>query len=477
MLTFLRDRFRTLRLKARYQRLVQERVLELIEAASPKVVSDDETGWTLLGDSSRTLSDSERADYRTRARRFVREQPHARNALRLLENYVVGAGLELAHMPSEDDREDNNQSRGVPPRSGPTRPGSAEELSSLAGAADRLWSEFLRANRRHFTFREQARRVWRDGECFLRVFPSSGWPPAVRFIDPEAIGPTREHPDSQGVLTEPHDVEAATAYLRIDPETGELAERIAAEEVFHTRIGIDSNQKRGLTAFAPVIETLAAFNQWLDTELVARKLLASIVLWRKVSGAPTQTTAFADSADYSSASDALHAIQCARVAGGTMLTTSTGTEFQFLQPSTNYTDAVPLGRLMLLCIAAGMGLPEYMLTSDASNANYASTMVAEGPAVKLFESEQEFFAAEFESLWRWVMTEAVRQGRLPADFFEQIKPKWMFPLLVNRDRPRERDADVKLVSARILSRAEVARRDGVDPAAMQREIGEEGNAA
>ena len=29
-------------------------------------------------------------------------------------------------------------------------------------------------------------------------------------------------------------------------------------------------------------------------------------------------------------------------------------------------------------------MPEFMLTSDASNANYASTMVAEGPAMRMF---------------------------------------------------------------------------------------------
>ena len=33
-------------------------------------------------------------------------------------------------------------------------------------------------------------------------------------------------------------------------------------------------------------------------------------------------------------------------------------------------------------------MPEFMLTSDASNANYSSTMVAEGPAVKMFDRLQ-----------------------------------------------------------------------------------------
>ncbi len=72
--------------------------------------------------------------------------------------------------------------------------------------------------------------------------------------------------------------------------------------------------------------------------------------------------------------------------------------------------------MLLLGVAAGVGLPEFMLTSDASNANYASTMVAEGPAVKLFQSEQQFFAREFTRLWRWVMEVAIELGYLPETF-------------------------------------------------------------
>jgi len=129
---------------------------------------------------------------------------------------------------------------------------------------------------------------------------------------------------------------------------------------------------------------------------------------------------------------------------------------------------------MLLSIAAGAGLPEFMLTSDASNANFASTMVAEGPAVKMFQSEQKFFATQFERLWQWVMTEAINRGNLPSDFFERVRVEWSFPELINRDRPREREADARLVEQKILSRAEVVRREKIDPAIMRREIEEEG---
>ncbi len=155
---------------------------------------------------------------------------------------------------------------------------------------------------------------------------------------------------------------------------------------------------------------------------------------------------------------------------GTILTTSEGTDLQYLNPTTNFRDGVPLGRLMLLCAAAGSGLPEYMLTSDASNANYASTLVAEGPAVKLFHSEQLFFAGEWNRLWRWVLSQFIAAGQLPANAFERIKPAWTFPDLAVRDRPKERLADVRLVEAGILSKAEIARRDKADPRVMRGDL-------
>lgn len=449
MLSFLRDKLHTARLKARYQRRVQERLLTLVEAAGPQPVAEDPGGWTALGDNKPVFSDLDRTSLRDQARELVAKNPHARNVLRLLEVYVVGPGLQLNHVAK------------------------TQAAADAASSADDRWRKFLANNARHFSYAEFARRTWRDGECFLRLFPTADDVPAVRFVDPELIAATTGHPDSHGILTDERDVETPTAYLLIDPATGRLRERIPAEQMLHTRINVDSNQKRGVTFFSALIDPLAKFESWLDTELTARKLQASIVLWRRVQGSPSRVTGLADSLDTGDLTPA--GVRSERYRAGTILTTSQGTELKFLQPDTNFGDAASLGRMMLLCAAAGAGLPEFMLTSDASNANFASTLVAEGPAVKLFEREQRFFAGEFERLWRMVMTEAVAANQLAAEVFETIKPEWTFPNLVSRDRPKERAADVKLVQSRVLSRAEVARRDDADPEQMRREISEEEN--
>lgn len=451
MWQFLCDRWQAAQLRARYQRLAQERVLHLLEESRPEPADDDPGRWLLLGNSKSTPDEPRRAELRTRARLLVHANPYARNLLRLLEVYVAGPGLILnavGHRPSVE--------------------------ASLLRHCNRLWTQFLQANRRHFSFRETARRTWRDGECFVRFYPQPQWPPTVRYIDPEEIGPTSDGAaDNQGVLTDAHDVETAVAYQRIDPATGTPIEVIPAEELLHLKVGVDSNEPRGLTIFAPVLESLSAFDKWLEIELQARKLQASIVLWRKVQGSPAQTAALADAVSTGSASDAGGSVRRERYRPGTILTTSHHTDLEFLSPQTNFGDAVPLGRLMLLGIAAGAGVPEFMLTADASNASYSSTMVAEGAAVKLFESEQRFLAEELEPLWRWVMAEGAREGLLPDDVLDHMQPQWSFPSLVNRDRAKDRETDATLIQAGVLSRAEVSRRDGVDPDTMRAELAAE----
>ncbi|MGD9853824.1 MAG: phage portal protein [Planctomycetaceae bacterium] len=453
MLGYLRDKWRITSLKAQYQRLVHERLLRLAETAGPQPVSQDPGHWTLLGAGGRGLDEPARTDARTKARQLVQKNPHARNLLRMLEVYVAGPGLKLMHEQRDPARTDA---------------AIEEELKT----ANRLWAEFLLHNQSHYSYQEHARRTWRDGECFVRKFSDSSWPPDLRFVDPEVIGPTQDAADSQGILTDADDVEMPRWYLRIDPLTGELAEEIDAGQMLHTRVGVDSNQKRGVTILAPVIEQLERFESWIDTELTARKLQASIVLWRKVTN-PASAASFGSESGVESLTGAAASTTGNRFQPGSILTTGTSTDIQFVQPDTNYRDTVPLGRMLLLSAAAGAGLPEFMLTSDASNANYASTMVAEGPAVKMFQSEQHFFTREFSRLWRWVMSNAVRAGVLREDFFEVVQSKWCFPELVNRDRPRERTADVRLVKAKILSRAEIARRDGADPEVMRRELDRE----
>ena len=444
MLTWIRETHRSLQLQARTRRLVAERLLRLTES-SPQAAphSDaDEADWAPLGRIGKSAPDSLDADaLRQTARSLARRHPYAANFLRLLEIYVAGAEPRPTHEP----------------------PAGMPSDLELAAACDRLWTRFLDRAAGHWSIREHARRAWRDGECFVRRFPGGRDVPEVRFIDPERIGPVDGHDSLDGLVPDGDDAETPRQYLHRTRE-GRLAERIDAAELMHSRVCADSNELRGRSVLEPLVEPLRRFDAWLEIELQARQLQASIVLWRKVAG---NAGGFGSPGGEAAGPSGMRR---EAIGAGTIVTTGPSTELSYLQPSTNFGDAVPLGRLLLLSAAAAAGVPEFMLTADASNANFASTMVAEGPAVKLFQAHQRWLAGELTRVWRWVIGDAAAVGLLPPDALARMQPRWVFPELVSRDRPAEREADVDLLEAGVLSRAEVARRDGVDPEVMRREI-------
>lgn len=454
MLRVLRDSFATFALRRRFQRLAGERALALLEASScspcpvPRETPSDGR-WVqvggLPGNDERPLDQLDKAELRRLARHLVATNPHARNCLRLLGAYVVGPDMRTGFI---DRRTANGQS----------------EASRRAAA---LWRRFLAGNCGHFSYSEFATRTWRDGEAFVRLFPQASWPPAVRFIDPERIGATPGTDSADGIVTDPDDAETVKAYLHVNA-AGELVEEIPAAELLHAKINADSNEARGTSLFATMIGPLQRYERWLETELVARKVAASVVLWRKVMGGGRGSAG-------DDPNDTLYTTQLdpAKFQPGSVLTTDEQQELQFLNPQSELDDAAPLGRLLLLAAAAGAGMPEYMLTGDSSAANYSKSLVAEGPPVRLFVAEQHALADRLNRLWQMVAAEAVRLGLLTGDDVAALEPDWHLPSPAFRDRPRERYADVRLVAAGVLSRSEVARRENVDPATMRAELAAE----
>jgi capsid protein len=312
----------------------------------------------------------------------------------------------------------------------------------------------------------------------------------VHFIDPEHIGPDpRTGLPAGGIETAPGNVEMPLAYFVSCPSSvvsgpwqrttdhGQLtAERIDASLVLHTKIGVDANVKRGLSLFLPGIDALKRVQGWLEVELIQRKVASSIVLVRKhEQGHPTGLSDFADAQSQrleDAAQSPLGVARRVKIQPGSIIDAQ-GFDLQFLSPDTHFDDASLLGRMILLSIAAGTGLPEFMLSADASNANYASTLVAEGPAVRHFAAWQSFFVGQWQKLFAMVMQEAIRLNLLSAEELEQVTLQITPPPLAVRNRHVEALADAVYFDRGALSARELARRDHADPELMQRERKEE----
>jgi hypothetical protein len=98
-------------------------------------------------------------------------------------------------------------------------------------------------------------------------------------------------------------------------------------------------------------------------------------------------------------------------------------------------------------------------------------MVAEGPAVKMFDRlQREMLEEDIELLYR-VMGHAVEAGRLPAESLAAIEIRGVPPPLAVRDRLKDAQADQILLRSGAMSVETMAVRNGLDPQQEQQLIG------
>ena len=148
---------------------------------------------------------------------------------------------------------------------------------------------------------------------------------------------------------------------------------------------------------------------------------------------------------------------------GTIIDAWHGVDYQFPVAAIDASRYVTVLQAELRAIASRLVMPEFMLSSDASNANYASTMVAEGPAVRMFERLQQEMVIDDLCVFRRVIDNAVAAGCLPAEAQTMINVQAIPPLLAVRDRLDEARADEILLNSGVMSKQTMAMRYGLDP--------------
>jgi len=261
---------------------------------------------------------------------------------------------------------------------------------------------------------------------------------------------------SFGVLTDRHDVEEPLAYF-VD---GQLVD---AAEIQHRKANVDCNVKRGLPLYFPVRKNLRRAEKLLRNMSTVAEIQSAIALIRRHQGATRSAVQqfVAGQADVTTQSGA-KSTSWKHFAPGTILDTHAGVEYQFPTQGLDAGSYVTVLQAELRAIAARLVMPEFMLTSDASNGSYASTMVAETPAVRMFERLQaEQIEADRQLLSR-VLLYAERAGRLPSGASQNIDIQATAPSLAVRDA--KADAEIAEIEFKngVLSPQSWSQRRGLD---------------
>jgi capsid protein len=349
-------------------------------------------------------------------------------------------------------------------RAVPRQAGSAPQ--ALLDQVQAVLDEFVQLNKWHQRQQEIVRRKDRDGECFLRLFLAADGTARVRFVEPgQVAAPPQAAADpaaAMGIQTEPDDVETVLGYW-IDGQW------VDAQHIQHRKANVDANVRRGLPLFYPVRKNLRRAEKLLRNMSAMAQIQSAIALIRKhqsaVGAALDQFVR--DGADGELPRLGGGASSFRRYGPGTILDVTAGTDYEFPAAAIDAARYVAVLQAELRAIASRLVMPEFMLTSDASNANYSSTMVAEGPAVKMFGRLQSDMIQDDVELLGRVVAGAVRAGRLPREAPSAVDVLATAPTLAVRDRLRDAQADQILVRAGAMLVQTMAMRHGLDPGREQ----------
>ena len=346
---------------------------------------------------------------------------------------------------------------------------------------------FRKANRYSRKQKERLRRMDRDGIAFLRYFrddPSGTL--QVRFVEPLLVAtpPGKSAQDDvwfgiqfDGDYEKPLGYYVRPAnYLDTTADQQKWSEMVPAADMQRTTANVDMSSPRGIpTTFAVMQRCRQAINT-LGNMGALVEFRAKIALIRKHVNATASTvkTLLGAAKSPKDGGDTPGTID--KYPRAAILDTNDQTTYEFPTAQTDVEKIVASIQAELRAAAAALGLAEYMVSADASNANFASTMVAEGPVVKTFESIQADLIEDDLEVLEEALKVAIAKGRLPEDTLDIVKINAEPPVIVSRDRLKETQADEILGRNKIMSRKTWAARAGLNGDQEQTQIGQERDA-
>lgn len=406
-------------------------------------------------------TESDLDDIRAAARLLTDTSAAAIGALLNLTNFVIGPGFVYTAQPE--------------PRMDTPR--------ELVVAVQRVLDEFLDDNDWCGDLeRELFRRSRRDGEFFLATYNVQGQC-QVRIVDPERIREPRRsdwadgRKCSFGIEVNDEDIEHVLGYYVQWDDDGYQLDYLPRERVEHCRLNVDRNIKRGISDFFAIDPDLQSAKTLLRNTVKGASVQAAIAyIVQHATGttasqiqAIQQTNATLRWNETDSVSSKTRYQQTLKP--GTRLDVSKGMEYKGspLASGEAANAYVAILQASLRSIGVRWAMPEYMISGDASNANYSSTMVAESPFVRNCEVEQAFYRRRFARvIWKAIRfaCDAGRFRKIIGDDFEllqslidvNIEP----PNVAVRDATQETTRRKLMVDGGILSQKTWAAQEGLD---------------
>lgn len=322
---------------------------------------------------------------------------YAQGALRNRQNFVCGWGWTVSL-------------RGV----------DGEDVTATDRAALTAWlKDFGRRNNWIRRQRATQLRLDRDGEVFIRKFRDRQGNLVLRFVWPDQVKPPmgleREAP--YGIEYAGDDMETPLQYW-VDGNP------VDAADMQHRKLDDDFGLPRGLPFLFAVRRALGSAAKISRNVSALSVIQAAIAMIRKhklatVAAIQNIVAANADVTVKDGTTGKTR--QGTAYVPGTILDATDDVDYEFPAQGANPGAFMPPMEALLRAAAAALVMPEFMLTADASNNSYASTMVAEGPAVRAFQAaQQDAIEYDLEILRTEIELQSAK-GTLPAGILERVE--------------------------------------------------------
>lgn len=244
--------------------------------------------------------------------------------------------------------------------------------------------------------------------------------------------------------------------------------KISGKCLIHLKVNCPPGAKRGVSDFYPIQEVLERKYILGRNLAVGASIQAAIAYIRQHAGNVSRADVVQQ---LSNALDSFSRSATAnRSDGRTQQTFSPGTVID-VSANAQY-HAGPLGELksavfievcsyLMRCIGIRWLMPEYMISGDASNANFSSTLVAESPFVRARESDQRRFTGHFRRILWAAIKIAHDAGRFGQWVQTWQQLRWLVdlrikaPQVASRDKQQLLEELLALYDKQLISRNEL----------------------
>lgn len=444
----------------------------------PSVASDRRHGdnWPIY------RNEIELARFRNASRILCYYNGFARALVLNLTNYVVNKGFSYDAI-STDKVPD--VSLKVPGKQDP------QEIRLLEKMVQKVIDDFKTRNHWPWRERETYRRILRDGEAFLRLYFREDGTTIVRTVEPEQIknpsgadgtyragwsyGLRHQVTDDGGAAGEAVDLETILEYHVVYQDLTDVVHKagewqgfnVPASEMIHIKSSnTDSAIKRGLPEFYG--DTLNAFYRastlQRNISVGASVRQAIAMVWQYSFGTQADITSLlAANREYQKVDGITGRTENVqrRIAGETVHVPEGQIVGKHPGSDAAVSDHMQAVQGDLRLGSSAFAAPEF-ITGNAENANFASSLVASAPFVRMADSQQEHLGTHFRDIFMLVVRHAVTCNVLPQRTLELIDIKVDYPKVIHQDRMQQAHVDQVLVALGAKDRQSVSQEWGYD---------------